>query len=204
MRMHHWLLLSPQLPATPSSLRVLVWRRMQTIGALNLQNGLWLLPQTPEHEQFLRTTRTEIEKQGGMMWVFTAQLIDAVMQERLTARFQEERQKEYSEFAIRCQEFHHELEREVQAHNWTFAELEENEHDLHKLTQWLRQIQRRDFFPTATSQEAVQHLARCSEHLLMFAQTVYTQHGVISSQEASSVNEEAVLREADHEMGGDA
>jgi hypothetical protein len=204
MQMDHWLLLSPQLPATPSSLRVLVWRRMQTIGALNLQNGLWLLPQTAEHEQFIRTTRTEIEKQGGMMWVFTAQLIDAMMQEHLTARFQEERQKEYAEFATRCQELHHELEREAQAGNWTFAELEENEYDLHKLTRWLRQIQRRDFFPTASSQEAVGHLAQCSEHLQAFAQKVYTQQGVISSQDASSVSEESVFRATPDEMEGES
>ncbi len=96
MQMDHWLLLSPQLPATPSSLRVLVWRRMQNVGALNLQNGLWLLPHTPDHEQFINATLADIEKHGGMAWIFTAQLVDPTKQERLIARFQKERQEEYN------------------------------------------------------------------------------------------------------------
>jgi hypothetical protein len=203
----HWLLLSPQLPATPSSLRVLVWRRMQNRGALNVQNGLWLLPHTPEQEHFISTILAEIEQHEGHAWVLTAQSMDAMTQERFIARFQEERQKEYTEFASRCQEFHQELERETQAQNWTFAELEENEHDLHKLTQWLRQIQRRDFFPTASGQEAVTQLDRCAQHLQLFAQTVYTHHGLVS-EEATSADGEAFFRsahqEAQDEMGGKA
>jgi hypothetical protein len=201
MPTEHWLLFSPQLPATPSSLRVLVWRRMQTVGALNVPNGLWLLPHTVVHEQFLSKIRTDIEQQGGMAWVFTAHLVDATSQERLIARFQEERQEEYAELASRCQEFLQELARETQAHKWTFAELEENEHDLHKLSQWLHQIQRRDFFPTASAQEAVTRLARCTETLQTFAQAVYTQQGVISSEDASFL---PALQEKQDEMGGNA
>ena len=205
MSADHWLLFSPQLPATPSSLRVLVWRRMQTVGALNVPNGLWLLPHTAEHEQFLSRTRTDIEQQGGMVWVFTAQFVDAISQRRLIARFQKERQEEYTEFASRCQEFLQELARETQAHKWSFAELEENEHDLHKLTQWLHQIQRRDFFPNASAQEAVAQLAQCTETLQAFAQAVYAQHGVISSEEASSAEEASFLpayHEQTDQLGG--
>ena len=193
MQTDRWLLLSPQLPATPSSLRVLVWRRMQNVGALNLQNGLWLLPHTPDHEQFINATLADIEKHGGMAWVFTAQLVDPTNQERLIARLQKERQEEYVEFASRCQEFLQEIARETQARKWTFAELEENEHDLHKLTQWLHQIQRRDFFPDASGQEAVAQLAQCTTSLQIFAQMVYAQQGVISSEEASTAKDASFL-----------
>lgn len=203
-----WLLLSPQLPATPSSLRVLVWRRMQHMGALNVQNGLWLLPHTSEHEQLISTLLAEMEKQGGTAWVFTAQLLDAMTQERLLARFQEERQKEYVEFASRCQEFHQELERETQALKWTFAELEENEHDVHKLSQWFHQIQRQGFFPNISGQEALARLDRCTETFQVCAQMVYAQHGVLSAEESSSALEDAFFLWAHHKkhegMGGKA
>ena len=193
MQMDRWLLLSPQLPVTPSSLRVLVWRRMQNVGALNLQNGLWLLPHTLDHEQFINATLADIDKHGAMAWIFTAQLVDPTKQERLVARFQKERQEEYVEFASRCQEFLQEIARETQARKWTFAELEENEHDLHKLTQWLHQIQRRDFFPDASGQEAVAQLAQCTASLQAFARAVYAQQGVISSEEASSTKDASFL-----------
>ncbi len=49
-----WLLFVSQLPASPSSLRVMVWRRMRASGALGLQNGVWVLPHRQEHERFLQ------------------------------------------------------------------------------------------------------------------------------------------------------
>ncbi len=186
---------------------MLVWRRMQNAGALNLQNGLWLLPHTPDHEKFINATLADIEKHGGMAWAFTAQLVDPAKQERLIARFQKERQEEYVEFASRCQEFLQEIARETQVRKWTFAELEENEHDLHKLTQWLHQIQRRDFFPDTSGQEAIAQLARCTASLQTFTQTVYAQQGVISSGEGSSTKEVSALatyREEAKEAGEDA
>src|SRR3546814_16886706 len=39
-----WLLLIPQLPATPAYLRVKVWRRLQAIGAAPLKNAVHALP----------------------------------------------------------------------------------------------------------------------------------------------------------------
>ena len=42
--MQTWLVFIPQLPSSPSSLRVLVWRRMRTAGAAALQQGVWVLP----------------------------------------------------------------------------------------------------------------------------------------------------------------
>jgi hypothetical protein len=60
-----WLVFIPQLPSSPSSLRVLVWRRMRAAGAAALQQGVWVLPQTPEHEQFLRDVLREAQHQGG-------------------------------------------------------------------------------------------------------------------------------------------
>ncbi len=41
---YKWLLFCPQLPATPSSPRVMVWRRMRSAGSVGLDNGLWILP----------------------------------------------------------------------------------------------------------------------------------------------------------------
>ena len=188
-RPDRWLLFSPHLPATPSSLRVLVWRRMQTLGALNVHTGLWLLPHTQAHEQRLSSLRAELEQQGGQAWIFTSSPLDAQTTEQVVLRFQDERQKDYHEFASRCQEFHHELEREKAAQNWTFAELDENEQDLHKLTQWLRQIQQRDFFPTTSSKQALAQLDGCRHVLHHFAQEVYAHQGVLSSQEAEALDE---------------
>jgi hypothetical protein len=173
-----WLVFFPQTPATPSSLRVLVWRRLQQAGAINLQSGAWMLPQTSEQEQALLTLLTEMEQQGGSGFFLEARAPTEEIQADLMKRFQEERAKEYREFGERCQEFLQEVEKETRVHKFTFAELEENEQDLLKLTRWLRKIQQRDFFPGSSSREAQERLAGCRQALETFTTTVYEQEGL--------------------------
>jgi hypothetical protein len=173
-----WLIFFPQTPAQPSSLRVLAWRRLQQAGAINLQSGAWMLPQTNEQEQVLVTLLTEIEEQGGSGFFLEAKAPTEAVQAMLIGRFQEERAREYQELSERCQEFLAEVEKETRARKFIFAELEENEQDLLKLTRWVRKIQQRDFFPSSTSREAVAHLAECRQALERFSTTVYEQEGL--------------------------
>lgn len=173
-----WLVFFPQTPSTPSSLRVLVWRRLQQAGAINLQSGAWMLPETSEQKQVLQTLLSELEQQGGSGFFLEARSPSKATQADLMKRFQEERAKEYQEFGERCQQFLAEVEKETRAHKFTFAELEENEQDLLKLTRWLRKIQSRDFFPGLASRETVTHLAGCRQALEAFTTTVYEQEGL--------------------------
>lgn len=175
---HTWLVFFPQTPATPSSLRVLVWRRLQQAGAINLQAGAWMLPHAPAQEQLLQTLLTELEQQGGSGFFLEAVAPSELIQAHLLARFQGDRNKEYQEYGERCQEFLQELEKETRARKFTFAELEENEQDLLRLTRWLRKIQQRDFFPGPASRAAQERLAHCRQALQAFTTTVYEQEGL--------------------------
>ncbi len=195
-----WLVFFPQTPATPSSLRVLVWRRLQQAGAINLQAGAWMLPHAPAQEQLLKTLLTELEQQGGSGFFLEAVAPSARIQADLIERFQGERNKEYQEFGERCQEFLQELEKETRAHKFTFAELEENEQDLLRLTRWLRKIQQRDFFPGPASRVAQERLAHCRQALQAFTATVYEQEGLPTPNpeealQAGSAQEEGEERE---------
>ncbi len=136
------------------------------------------MPHTSEQEQILLTLLTEMQQQGGSGFFLEARAPTEALQADLMKRFQEERAKEYQEFGDRCQQFLAEIEKETHAHKFTFAELEENEQDLLKLTRWVRKIQRRDFFPSSSSREAVAHLAVCRQTLETFTATVYQQEGL--------------------------
>jgi vacuolar-type H+-ATPase subunit I/STV1 len=189
-----WLVFFPQTPATPSSLRVLVWRRLQQAGALNLQAGAWMLPHTPAQEQLLKTLLTEVEQQGGSGFLLEAVAPSERIQAELIARFEDERSKEYQEFSERCQQFLQELEKETRAHKFTFAELEENEQDLLKLTRWLRKIQQRDFFPGPASRAVQQSIAHCRHTFQTFMTAVYEQEGLPPQsfeEELSGLREQA-------------
>ena len=173
-----WLVFFPQTPATPSSLRVLVWRRLQQTGALNLQGGAWMLPCVKEQERVILTLLREMEQQGGSGFFLEAKAPNEVIQAGLIERFQDERAKEYQEFSERCQQFLAEVEKETQAHKFTFAELEENEQDMLKLTRWLRKIQQRDFFVSFSSQRAQECLTQCRLALQTFTTSVYEREGL--------------------------
>lgn len=171
--MHKWLLFLPQTPTNPSSLRVLVWRRMQHLGALMLQNGVWILPRSHMLERKLYALQAELEAQGGSGLLFIAQIARPDLEERIIARFSAEREQDYAEFLERCEQFLSELTREANIHKFTFSELDENEEELHKLTQWLHKIHQRDFFGGARHDEATAALTRCRCSLEEYAAQIY-------------------------------
>jgi hypothetical protein len=173
-----WLVFIPQLPSSPSSLRVLVWRRMRAAGAAALQQGVWVLPQTPEHEQFLRDVLLEAQQQGGSGILLVATPLDADRASEVVERFRADRDEEYQEFGVKCRDFLAEIAKETAARNLSFAALEENEHDLQKLHTWLGRIRARDFFDALQARTAAEALAACEHALRDFAEAIYTREGL--------------------------
>jgi hypothetical protein len=183
-----WLVFIPQLPSSPSSLRVLVWRRMRTAGAVALQQGVWVLPQTPEHEQFLRDVLHEAQQQGGSGILLVATPLEADCAAEVIERFCADRNQEYQEFGVQCRDFLAEIAKETAADNLSFAALEENEHDLQKLHIWLEKIRARDFFGAAQARTAAEALAACTGALHDFAEAIYAREGLQGPAEAERRN----------------
>ena len=171
-----WLLFLSQLPAHPSSLRVNIWRKMQSAGALGLQNGVWVLPDQPEQVKFLQDLLDAIQKQeakGASGQIFTVNPLGEAVEQDVIARFRAARDEEYAEFDERSREFLAEINKETQKQKFTFAELEENEQDLQRLKTWLENIRKRDFFGGNKAHEAMQIYEACRTALKAFTTEVY-------------------------------
>ncbi|WP_299029811.1 Chromate resistance protein ChrB [uncultured Thermanaerothrix sp.] len=173
-----WLLFLPQLPATPSSLRVMVWRKMRQIGALGLQNGVWVLPERDDLWQWLNELLGFIRQQGGEAFLFHAQAHSPAAEALIRKRFCADRDEEYGEFVGRCQDFLAEIAKETQQEKFTFAEMEEIEEDLQKLEHWLGKIRARDFFGAAQAESATRALEACRQAFATFAAQVYSRQGL--------------------------
>lgn len=178
-----WLLFLPQLPSSPSSLRVHVWRRLRAAGALGLQHGVWVLPYTAEHERTFRALVAAVTPQGGTGLIFVATALDPALPADIVGGFQAERAQDYAEFQGRCRDFLAEIEKETSSRNFAFAGLEENEQDLHKLTGWLARIRARDFFKGEQAEQADSALAGCQRTLEIFAEAVYAEAGLTPGEE---------------------
>lgn len=170
---YQWLLFCPQLPATPSSPRVMVWRRMRSAGSLGLDNGLWILPYNDSAKQFIQEMKVYVESQGGTSKTFVAHALDDMTETEIIERFRQDRAAEYAEFKEQCLDFLAEIEKEIGRKNFSFAEYEENEQDLDKLKTWLEKVKQRDFIGGEQAEEAIGWLEKCQQALNGFATEVF-------------------------------
>ena len=171
---YKWILFCPQLPATPSSPRVMVWRRMHSAGAIGLDNGLWILPFSAQSEQITRDMKDYVVNQNGTCKVFLANAFDEDTEADILQRLIKERAEEYFEFKEQCQDFLAEIEKETARCNFSFAEFEENEQDFEKLESWLKKVQARDFAQGEDAKDAESWLNRCRQALQTFADAVFS------------------------------
>ncbi len=175
-----WLLLLTQIPATASSARVALWRRLRAAGATSVEHGAWMLPASKAHQMLLNELAQTVQSQGGSASLFEATAV-ADDHEMMT-RFATDRQREYQEFATRAQGLLDEVAKEIAAKKFTFAEMEEVEDDLKKLEIWLGKISARDFFAGTARTTAQQQLAACTRAVEGFAANVYAADGIMDQK----------------------
>jgi len=168
-----WLLLIYRVPSEPTRLRAAVWRRLKGLGAIYLQNSAAALPAGPAAERALRRLRREIVDMSGTAVLMSCQAL--VGEREVRARFQAARNDEFDEIVDRCRDFHAGLDKEYLAEHFTYAELEENEEDLHKLRNWFAKVGDRDVFSAPGRGAAVEALAGCERALEAYASRVYAE-----------------------------
>jgi len=162
-----------QLPASPSSPRVALWRRLRAAGAAAVLNGAWVLPHTPDHLRFFEQSLEMVQRHGGSGLVLPVSGPRPEVDTAIVGRFRADRGREYDEFTERCEAFLTEINKESRAGKFTFAELEESEQDLEKLARWLAKIRKRDFFPDDRCRSAIGLMDRCRTALEVFSASVY-------------------------------
>jgi hypothetical protein len=169
-----WLLLSYKVPADPPRRRVALWRKLKGLGAVYLQNGVCLLPQTDEHRRALKIIEHEIAGMDGEAVLLESAPLDKAQTDKVMARFRADRDEEYQELLGRCADFEAEIGRERAARHFTYAELEENDIDLKKLRSWFTKIRKLDFYGATLGEAASLRLADCEALLEAYAQEVFT------------------------------
>lgn len=172
-----WLLLLPQLSAGSSTARVALWRQLRAGGATNAVQGVWVLPAGEQSKQFFEELAQSAVNSGGTAAVFEGEAAYGLSDDELIAHFRADRTREYDEFATKVADFFAEIKKETCLRKFMFAELEEIEDDLAKLTAWRAKISGRDFFPDARAEDAAALLEKCNAAFREFAEQVYAFEG---------------------------
>ncbi|MBB3181214.1 Chromate resistance protein ChrB [Variovorax sp. Sphag1AA] len=168
-----WLLLTYKVPSEPSKVRVAIWRRIRSLGAVYIQNSICVLPASTEHQRQFRMVQSEIERGGGEAVIFETLALDAKQEARVVAYFKHDREQDYEEFLDKCADYKKEVAKEVDADHYTFAELKENDEDLKKLKNWLERIKTLDFYGAPARETAEKQLAECEALLDAYAAEVF-------------------------------
>jgi DNA-binding transcriptional regulator PaaX len=200
MHLTEWLLFLSQIPATPSSIRVNIWRKLRAAGALGLQNGVWVLPAGEEQRQFLESLLAALIRQGASGQILLTSSLNERVEADILARFRSDRDEEYHEFIDHCEGFLKELVRERQNEKYTFAELEESEQDLKKLKTWLQKIIKRDFRGDGLRSQAEKYYSDCRKQYDTFSRQVYLRQGVAGHSAASTTDLTNTNHEVEHDQ----
>ncbi len=163
-----WLLISASTAGAAGTLRVQVWRKLRSLGALYLQQSVCLLPARPEVVREVRRLVDRIRHQGGTARVLSMTFTDPAEEHAVIAELNTARDVEYNEVLDRLPELRQELVDEQARGNTTYAEVEESEADLERFRSWLGKIAARDYFQAPGGQAARDAVEQAAAALAAF------------------------------------
>ncbi|RMI33448.1 Chromate resistance protein ChrB [Nocardia stercoris] len=168
-----WLVLVVRVPAEPSRHRVAVWRELRRVGALQIGQGVWAVPDVPVFADGIARVLELVRRGDGEVLTLDAAGRAETDAARLEALFTAERTDEWAEFLNDCAGFDAEIDKEIGKRKFTMAELEEEEHSLERLRRWHRDIKARDVFGASAASEAADRLEHCAARLAEYTDLVF-------------------------------
>src|SRR5437764_15494036 len=84
-----WLLLAYKVPRKPSASRVYVWRKLKRLGAIAIQDGVWVLPDTPRCKEQFQGLAAEIAELDGEATLWEGTLALEAREEAFPRRFEQ-------------------------------------------------------------------------------------------------------------------
>jgi hypothetical protein len=120
-----WLMLVYKIPREPTAGRVYIWRKLKQLGAVLLQDALWVLPATPRTDELLQWLSAEIRELGGEATLWRSEFAFASQEAELVSQFEAEAETIYREI---------------------LQSLQRKQPDLTELGRKYQQAQTRDYF----------------------------------------------------------
>jgi hypothetical protein len=169
-----WLILAYTLPPEPSRMRVSIWRRLRKLGAVYLDEGIWVAPNTTDLASEIAAVVTDIRNFQGTAYSFVSLDVEPQQRERLRSRFTSARDEEYAELRGQCERFMVHVQHATDTERFTFAEVEELEEEISKLERWLGEIRSRDLFTSPQAALTANEIEKGRQALAQFTERAFT------------------------------
>ncbi|MDP4180738.1 MAG: chromate resistance protein ChrB [Bacillota bacterium] len=168
-----WIIMNYNLPTEPSRLRVSAWRNLKKLGAVSIQQSMWVLPYNDDNYSALQAVSREIESNSGEVLLMQCEFFESKHEQKVITGFNSARDEEYKEFIDKCEDYFKELEKEIAIEKFTFAEVEEEEEELNKLLSWYAKLEVRDVFHSSQRDPAKDKLEQVKKAFESYSEMVY-------------------------------
>ena len=158
----NWATLIYQIPEELQKSRMVVWRKLKMITALNVLQSIWILPESKDAEFVLKSLEKRINEDGAKSVYCVTVIEDDGKNQKLISCFNGERKQDYKKFIDKCNDFEQEIRYKVKA-NYTYTEVKKDEREIKKLHKWLNKIIKRDYFDCSLKFEAIGKLEKSEE-----------------------------------------
>ncbi|MEO8266822.1 MAG: Chromate resistance protein ChrB [Ilumatobacteraceae bacterium] len=173
-----WTVFVLRLPSEPSRHRVAVWRELRRVGAVQLGQGSWALPDAPVFADAVTRVIDLVAQQEGEVSAFAASAIDEATSTRVRSLYDQARLAEWTEFESECGKCLEELAKEIRNEKFTLAELDEEEQNVERIRRWQRELRTRDVFESVPAHHTRALVDGCVAELDRFTTLVYEAVGL--------------------------
>jgi hypothetical protein len=135
-----WLMVIYHVPSTPSTSRVMVWKKVKELVAYLLQQSDYIVPNLPQVRDPVNHLKEQIHHLGGESKIIEIASLGEDQEKEVIAGFNTNREEEYVEVVKACNELLHKIEDESRAQDFHFADLEENNKHLQRVKELLDNV----------------------------------------------------------------
>ena len=161
--LRQWVLLIHQLPPKPTNLRVRIWRKLQTLGAVAIKNSVYVLPANEKAHEDFQWLKQEIESAGGEAAVFRAGSVEGATDDEIITAFRRARDDEFAALAAEFDGLTAAIREQARGKHLSAGRLSAYESEIDKLNAELRQIATNDFFGATGRAAAFAAFERCQK-----------------------------------------
>lgn len=157
-----WLIFTYSLPASNPNGRVRIWRKLLSIGALQLKSSFYILPMNDTNFEHLEWTTGEVEEIGGEAIFFKSDRIENIEDKEIKAMFNSDRVRDYLRLEEKIRKFAAGLLDKDISEGTVESELKNG---LKRLTKEFNSIKEIDFFASERAEKTVKLLESLSNRL---------------------------------------
>lgn len=160
-----WIVFIYKVPSQPTKYRAYLWREIKKLGALYLQDGVCIVPDTDDVQLFIGSLAERIRQWEGQQFTFLSSSLSKEKDDEMIRLFNEARNEEYQELLSMLNQFQSYFEEEE---DWEFSEDQARKvrDDFQKLLRQFQAIEARDYFESEMGRKLRLLLDQCRKQLV--------------------------------------